>query len=129
MQAKSTFKIQRWDEHAYAEHDGTKLTKASVTQAFEGDLSGSSSVESLSFYRPDQTAEIVGLQRFEGTLDGRRGTFVLRGESTFDGTEARGTVTVVPGSGTGELEGLSGTGSWSAMSGPEGTLTLEYELA
>src|SRR5690348_15747599 len=110
MQATSTFKIQSWDESPYVEHDGTKLTKTSVTQTFEGDMSGSASLESLSFYRPDDTAEIVGLQRFEGALDGKQGTFVLRGESTFDGREAKGRLTVVPGSGTGELAGLSGSG-------------------
>ena len=89
MNATSTFKIDSWDEQPYAEHEDTKLTKASVTQSFSGDLSGTASVESLSFYRPDQTAEIVGLQRFEGTLNDKQGTFVLRSEATFDGKTAR----------------------------------------
>ncbi len=127
--AKSTFKIESWDEQPYVEHDGTKLTKASVTQAFSGDLDGAASIESLSFYRTDQSAEIVGLQHFEGRLNDRAGTFVMRSEATFDGTEARGRVTVLPGSGTGDLHGLTGTGEWSAVSGPAGTLTLDYSFA
>jgi hypothetical protein len=44
-----------------------------------------------------------------GTLHGRKGTFALQ----HSGTMARGvqtmTITVVPGSGTGELTGISGT--------------------
>jgi hypothetical protein len=127
--ARSTFKIQGWDEKPYAEFDGgTKLTRASVTQAFTGDLAGTASIESLSFYREDQTADIVGLQRFEGTLGDKTGTFVMRSDATFDGTTAAGSVTIVDGSGTGDLAGLSGSGEWSAVSGPEGTLTLRYDI-
>src|SRR3954453_13866765 len=128
--ATGSFKIQSWDEQPQAEFDGgTKLTRASVTQGFSGDLEGSAATESVSFYRADRTADIVGLQRFEGTLAGRRGSFVLQSVATFDGTTAKGTVLVVPDSGTGELSGLSGRGEWSAVSGPDGELTLDYELS
>ena len=76
--ASSSFKIKGWDEAPYAEIEGGgKLTKASVTAEFSGDIAGESSVEWLMCYRPDQTADFVGLQRIVGTLGGRSGSFVL----------------------------------------------------
>lgn len=45
------FKITGWDETPYKELDnGAKLTKAKVSQAYEGELSGEGSVEFLMSY-------------------------------------------------------------------------------
>jgi Protein of unknown function (DUF3224) len=128
--ATGTFKIQGWDEEPYAEIEGgRKLTKASVKQAFAGDLEGEGSVEWLMCYRPDETAAFVGLQRIVGQIDGRAGSFVLlQTEGTFDGKEATGRLSVVPGAGTGELEGLRGRGEFSAPHGGEPSISLEYDF-
>jgi hypothetical protein len=128
--ATGTFKIQGWDEKPYAEIEGgRKLTQASVKQAFAGDVEGEGAVEWLMCYRPDETADFVGLQRIVGQIGDRSGSFVLlQTEGTFDGKEAKGRLAVVPGSGTGELEGLCGTGEFSAPHGGEPTITLDYEL-
>jgi hypothetical protein len=48
--------------------------------------------------------------------------------SYADGT-ASGTWRVIPGSGTGGLAGLSGSGTSVATSTPPGTYTFDYELA
>jgi hypothetical protein len=124
------FKIEGWDESAFSEEeDGRKLTQASVKQSFSGDIEGEGSVEWLMCYRPDETAEFVGLQRIEGRLGDRSGSFVLlQSAGTFDGTEARGRLAVVPGSGTGDLRGLRGEGEFSAPRGGEASITLDYEL-
>src|SRR5215216_1860436 len=112
--ATGTFKIQGWDEKPSAEiEDGRKLTQASVRQAFAGDVEGEGTVEWLMCYRPDETADFVGLQRIVGRIGDRSGSFVLlQTEGTFDGQEAKGRLSVVPGSGTGELEGLRGEGEF-----------------
>jgi hypothetical protein len=54
-------------------------------------------------------AVYVALERVTGTLEGRRGSFVLahQGTMTKDGQQL--TVTVAPGSGTGDLAGLAGS--------------------
>jgi hypothetical protein len=128
--AACTFKIEGWDEQPYAEIEGgRKLTKASVKQAFAGDLQGEGAVEWLMCYRPDQTAEFVGLERFSGQLGERAGSFVLLLSSgTFDGKEARASVSVVSGSGTGNLSGLRGSGEFSAPQGGEYSMTLDYDF-
>jgi Protein of unknown function (DUF3224) len=124
------FKIEGWDESAFSEEeDGRKLTQASVKQSFSGDIEGEGSVEWLMCYRPDETAEFVGLQRIDGRLGGRTGSFVLlQTDGSFDGTEAKGQLSVVPGSGTGELSGLRGQGQFSAPRASEASMTLDCEF-
>ena len=53
---------------------------------------------------------------------------MLRSVGTFDGSKAVGELTVVSGSGTGDLSGISGTGSFDAPMGDSAALTLDYEL-
>ncbi len=127
--AKGTFKVEDWQEEEYGSlGDGRKLTRASVTQAISGDIEGTGSVEWLMCYRPDETADFVGLQHVEGRLGDRSGGFVLRSSGTFDGEVAKGELFVVAGSGTGELDGISGRGEFNAPLGPEARVSLEYDL-
>jgi hypothetical protein len=61
------------------------------------------------FYRADGTSSYVTLMQVNATFDGRTGSFVLQGTGGYDGTSASSQSTVIPGSGTGELAGLTGT--------------------
>jgi hypothetical protein len=127
--AKGEFELTGWDENPYLEvDDKRKLTRASVTQDFRGDVAGTGAVEWLMSYQPDGTARFVGLQRIEGTVGGQHGSVVLETVGDFDGTEATGTWTVIDGSGTGGLAALRGTGSFTAPHGPKATYELEYSL-
>jgi hypothetical protein len=123
-----SFKVASWNEDAYEERDGHRLTRASVNQQFEGDIAGEGAAEWLMAYRPDGTARFVGLQLVDGVLSGRRGTFVLETAGEFDGGVARWEASVVPGSSTGELPGLSGAGHFEAPLGSEASYELEVEL-
>ncbi|HKY51291.1 MAG TPA: DUF3224 domain-containing protein [Candidatus Limnocylindria bacterium] len=121
--------MRSWDEKPYAElGDGRKLTRASVTQRFTGDIDGEGSVEWLMFYRTDKTAHFVGLQRVTGAIARRRGTFVLETSGTYDGTTARASWSVVTGSATDELSGLRGRGQYAAGHGSTADYTLDYTL-
>jgi hypothetical protein len=127
--AKGEFELTGWDENPYLELDESrKLTRASVTQDFSGDISGTGSVEWLMSYQPDGTARFVGLQRVEGSVAGTHGTFILETVGDFDGKEAKGSWTVIPGSGTGGLSELTGEGSFGAAHGPKATYQLDYTL-
>jgi hypothetical protein len=127
--ATSTFQVESWDEQTYTDiGDGRKLTRASVEQAISGDIEGAGTVEWLMCYRPDDTADFVGLQRVDGRLGERSGSFVMRTAGTFDGKEARGELTVVPGSGTGDLGDLNGSGEFRAPLGSAASVTLDYEV-
>jgi hypothetical protein len=68
-QATSKFKIDGWEEHPYLEtENGGKLTRAHVKQTFDGDIDGRGEVEWLMCYRPDNTADFVGLQHIVGRV-------------------------------------------------------------
>jgi hypothetical protein len=128
-EATGTFKLDSWDENAYEElAGGRKLTRAHVKQTFSGDIEGEGEVHWLMAYRPDETADYIGLQRITGRLGGRSGTFVLQTSGTFDGTVAAGAWEVLKGSATDELEGLRGRGTFKAPMGEPPEVTLSYEL-
>jgi hypothetical protein len=127
--ARGEFKVTGWNEDTYEELDGgAKLTRAEVTQDFTGDIAGDGAVQWLMSYRNDGTARFVGLQRVTGAIGGRSGRFVLETIGEFDGKEASGTWTVVPGSAAGDLGGITGKGSFRAPMGPSAEFELEYEL-
>jgi Protein of unknown function (DUF3224) len=129
MQATSTFEVTNWDEQPVLDDDGgSKATRAIVSKSFTGDVVGKGTVEWLMGYRDDGTATFVGLERIVGRVGELAGSFLLEHSGSFDGELAKGRVRVVPGSGTEDLRGLEGEGSFEAGMGADGvrTLTLDY---
>lgn len=128
--ATATFETGNWDECPFNEVEGgPKLTRALVTGTYSGDIEGKTTVAFIMVYPDDATANFSGLERIEGKLGGRSGSFVLRHEGGFAGGEAKTTLTIVPGLGTGELTGLRGEGSSLAPAGTKSKLTLDYDFA
>jgi len=127
--AHARFAITSWDEKAYSEgQDLPKLTRASVSKSFTGDIEGEGQVEYLMMYRGDGSAAFVGLERVSGRVGARSGTFVLQRTGVFEDGQARESYSVVPGSGTGQLRGLRGAGTSAVGHGAEHPFTLDYEL-
>ncbi|MBC2874138.1 MULTISPECIES: DUF3224 domain-containing protein [Streptomyces] len=116
----STFTFLDWDEHELGRTEGgTRLARATVRNTYTGaiEAAGTHCAYTIA-YAPDGTGTFSGYQLFEGAVAGRKGGFAVREEGTFD---ERGTVRcsfeVVPGSGSGELAGLTGRGSYTAEHG------------
>jgi hypothetical protein len=125
---KAAATVASWDENPYDEGEGLpKLSRASVKFTYEGDITGESASEMFMVYVGEE-AEYVGLERVTGSVGGRKGTFVTSGVGTFKGGVASTTWKVVEGSGTGELEGLSGGGTFEAPMGSQAKVTFEYDL-
>src|SRR5213594_3932230 len=77
-EAKGIFEVKGWDEKTYEElPNGGKLSGAKVTQHFSGDIIGEGNVIWLMAYPSANTAHFVGIQRFVGTVGGKKGK--LRG--------------------------------------------------
>jgi len=128
--ANARFAITGWEEHAYHEgQDLPKLTRASVTKTYTGDIAGEGHVEYLMMYRSDGSATFVGVERVAGRLGDRTGSFVLQRTGVFEGGQAKESYTVIPGSATGDLRGLTGEGRSAVGHGLEHAFALEYELA
>ena len=120
------FEIASWDEEIYQKLEGErKLTRATVTQKFTGDLAGSGAVEWLMVYADDGKARFVGFQRIESTAPGRSGSVVIESNGKFDGKKAAGTWSVIPGSGDGELKGMTGKGRFEAPMGGKPSYSLD----
>lgn len=123
------FQNQSWEEQPFDERaEAGKLTYARVGQAYTGAVEATATIGWLMAYRLDGTARFVGVQRMDGSVDGHKGTFVLESNGDFDGGMARGVLRVVAGSGTGDLAGIAGEGTFEAAHGPTGTYTLDYTL-
>ena len=126
-QAKTTFGIKSWDEKPYSEIEGSpKLTRATVTKSYQGDIDGEGKVEYLMMYRSAGSATFTGLERVTGSIGGRSGSFVLQHTGTFEDGVAKVTLSVVPGSGTGDLRGMKGEGGFSVGHQPPYAMTLDY---
>jgi hypothetical protein len=74
------------------------------------------------------SAGYVAIEHVDGTLGGRRGTFVLQHSGTMAGGAQSLTITVVPDSGTGELEGLSGELAITVEEGGKHLYDFAYSL-
>ena len=123
------FEVTSWNEEPYAEREGArKLTRASVTQKLSGDLTGTGAVEWLMSYQEGGTARFVGLQQLDGAIEGREGSVVVDTVGDFDGKDAAGAWTVVPGSGTGGWTGMRGDGNFRAPMGTKASFTLDYSF-
>ena len=129
MHTNATFKIISWDEEPFDEpEDGVKLTRAHVKKSFHGDLSGTGNLMYVMTYLNSGGATFTGFEKVVGSLGGRTGSFVLRHTGSYDGEKATAEYEVVPGSGTDELAGLSGTGGFSAGHAEEHDMTLDYDV-
>ncbi len=101
----------------------------SLDKTYRGDLEGTAQGAMLAHTTSvDGSAGYVALERVEGTLHGRFGTFVLQHHGVMDRGEAALTVTVVPDSATGELAGLRGEVTIAVAEDGAHTYTFDYEL-
>jgi uncharacterized protein DUF3224 len=129
LNAKGSFEVAMGGEEQLEELDGGgKLTRAWGGQTFSGDLEGDGAVQWLMSYTGDGSAHFVGLWRITGSLHGRAGTFVVESIGDFDGGVSTGALTVVAGSGSGDLAGLRGTGTFRAPGGSTASYELEYDI-
>jgi hypothetical protein len=119
---KATFEVTGWDETPFDDGVGvSKLTEALVSKKYAGDVEGTSTTKWLMAYAPDKTATYVGIERIQGTVDGRHGTLVVLHDGTFEDGVAKADLRVV--SGTDELKGATGAGTFRAD--PAGTVEID----
>jgi hypothetical protein len=117
-----TYSPTKWDEKPYdLIEDRMKATKATVEFSFAGDIEGAAGVEYLMFYRSfdptdphEAIATYVGMIRIVGKLRGKSGSFALTDSGKYEFGAAQSQLSVIPGSGTGELSKISGSGSYRA---------------
>lgn len=86
------------------------FARLSLDKTFQGGLEGTSRVAMLaSGGGGDASGGYVALERFTGKLMGRQGGFIMQHSGTMSPGSMEINVVVTPGSGTGELAGISGS--------------------
>ena len=107
--AKGTFEVKITPQ---AEDAGGEplIGRLLMTKQFTGDLEGTSKGQMLG----SQSASVEGsggyvaMERITGSLNGRKGSFILQHTGTMQSGKYEMNVSVVPDSGTDELKGISG---------------------
>ena len=127
MNASAPFTNDRYDEEAYAEADGVELSRVHIARTFTGELEGEGTAEIL-IAKSEGGGAYTGQDLIRGTLGGKTGTFVIQHSGIMGPAGISNTGTIVPGSGTGELQGIQGEGTLLADDEGNHTLTLTYEL-
>lgn len=123
-----TFKIESWDETEISKSKaGPKINRASVSQAYSGDLVAKSTIEYLMTTFVDETSIFIGIEEVLGELEGRSGSFLMEHDGTHKNGIAKSEFVIIPNSGTGKLSGIRGKGSYEATH-ESAKLTLEYDF-
>jgi len=126
--AHAEARITVLESHAdtFDQTDDPPLSILSIREAFEGDIQGESIVRALQIRQQDGSLHMVSLQRVTGSLGGCQGSFVLQGTEVIENKTINASWFVVPGSGTGELSRLRGTGGFEGRFGEGSHGTLDY---
>lgn len=104
-------------------------SRVEIRKTFTGDLEAQGSVEMLAVQAGEPGSGYVALERIEGTLQGRRGGFAVLHQGTMVGEVTSGRWPISPGSGTGELKGISGEARIEIDQEGAHTLFLDYQLS
>lgn len=129
MKVSGTFEVNLQPlDYSGTSEDGMKIGRMSVDKTFHGDLTAQSKGEMLSVMTPIKgSAGYVVIEQTSGSLKGKKGSFVLQHYGMMDRGADRLTLEVVPDSGTGELEGISGKMEIIIEDGQH-RYELDYEL-
>ena len=131
MHLESTFTVTHFTPAEVTDGDpvvtGVSVGAATMGKQFTGDVVGRSATLFTSAFDPERgTGTYLAIESFEGTVAGHGGTFAfVHGASTRGEDRVDEHFALVPGSGTGALAGISGSGAlWVD---PDGTHRLHLD--
>jgi Protein of unknown function (DUF3224) len=127
VRATAPFTNDRYDEEPYGEGEGVALSRVHISRTFSGDLTGEGMAEIL-ITKSEGGGGYTGQDLITGTLNGRAGSFVIQHGGILGPDGVTNSGTIVPGTGAGELEGITGQATLLADEEGNHTLTLEFVL-
>ncbi|MEU3047824.1 MULTISPECIES: DUF3224 domain-containing protein [unclassified Streptomyces] len=134
MRASGTFTVA---DFTPAQVPGPQIETAvpvgvsTMEKKFEGEVTGrSTTLFTAAFDQSTATGTYLAMESFEGTLRGRAGSFNFAHSATTlgDGGRTDEFFVVAPGSGTGELAGISGTGGMKVEADGTHRIWFDYDL-
>ncbi len=134
MHADATFEVTEFTPSDYVSPvtTGTPVGHAHMVKQFAGELEGRSTTQfSYAYDAATEVGTYVAMEAFEGSLGGRSGAFAFAHSATTDGRCAERLselLVIAPGSGSGDLAGITGTGSMRIDADGTHRVFLDYEL-
>jgi hypothetical protein len=122
-QVRGAFTIDKW-EGTPGDWHGAELQRTQAAKTFTGELSGTSVLEAVMLGVGDDVSVYVAVEKLDVEFAGLKGGLCLLHSATAHGDDKEMLLKIIPGSGTGDLAGLSGT----AKILPGHELELVYEL-
>ena len=128
MTARGTFDV-KVIPRAPDDSTGGPFGRLFLDKQFHGDLEGVSRGQMLgAMSAVEGSGGYVALEQVTGTLKGRSGSFILQHNGSMRKNVPTMHVTVVPDSGTDQLQGLEGTMT-IVIEGGKHSYELEYTIA
>lgn len=128
LRAAGTFEVKVTPQPPDSAIADSGISRLLLDKQFHGDLEGSSKGQMLACGGPPSgSGGYVAMERVTGTLSGRSGSFALQHTGTMDPGGVHLSVTVVPGSGTGQFAGIAGSMTIVIDAGKH-SYTFDYTL-
>lgn len=128
LHAQGPFDVKVLPQPADEKVGHPQVARMALDKKFHGDLDAVSLGQMLAFMGDAKdSGSYVAVERVDGTLGGKKGTFALHHLGIMDKGAQDLTIGVVPGSATGELAGL--TGSMKILIAPGGAHSYEFDYA
>ena len=128
MQAKGEFDVKRIPQGELEIGGDARIGHTRFDKQFHGPLAANSVVHMLAVMSATPgSGAYVAIERIDGTLDGRRGSFFAQHNGVMDRGKPSLELTVVPDTGTDALTGLHGRIAIDIVDGKH-FYTFDYEF-
>lgn len=105
------------------------LNRMMLDKQYHGDLEATAQGQMLTAGTDVKgSGAYVAIEKVSGTLEGKKGTFILQHAGTMARDVPQLVITVVPDSGTGELKGISGQMAIKFAEGGKHFYDFEYTV-
>ncbi|MDR1557588.1 MAG: DUF3224 domain-containing protein [Tannerellaceae bacterium] len=122
MYKKFELKVAKWEEsNLNGFNKETPITRVSTCFETPEDTDGKFTVEYIMVSteydisdKHNSKTDYLGFMEFCGTLDGKKGTFVIEDHGVYENSVPKSDFKIKEHTGTGELKGITGTGKYYA---------------
>jgi hypothetical protein len=110
MHARGTFEVQLAPQPIDAYTDGATMGRMTIDKQFSGDMIATSKGQMLTgMGNIKGSAAYVAIERVTGTVNGKRGSFVLHHTGVMANGAQSLAIVIAPDSGTDDLTGIAGS--------------------